>query len=78
VAQVTELLGRILQLPVSVESVEPDIAFTRVLSVARQQKLTQSDAAYVELALRNGLPLATLDDQLRQAARTSGIALVSV
>jgi len=77
VAQVTALLGRILQRPVSIESVEPDMAFTRVLSVARQQKLTEYDAAYVVLALRNGLPLATLDDQLRQAARTSGIALVS-
>jgi hypothetical protein len=36
VAQVTALLGRILQLPVSVENVEPDMAFTRVLSVAPQ------------------------------------------
>jgi predicted nucleic acid-binding protein len=78
VAQVTALLGRILHLPVSVENVEPDVAFTRVLSVARQQKLTEYDAAYVELALRNGLPLVTLDDQLRQAARTSSIALLYV
>ena len=52
VAQVTALLGRIVQLPVSLESTQPDIAFTRVLSVARQQKLTEYDAAYVELALR--------------------------
>jgi predicted nucleic acid-binding protein len=62
VAQVTALLGRILHPPVSVENVEPDVAFTRVLSVARHQKLTEYDAGYVELALRNGLPLATLDD----------------
>jgi len=77
-AQVTALLGRILHLPVSVENVEPDVAFTRVLSVARQQKLTEYDAAYVELALRNGFPLVTFDDQLRQAARTSSIALLYV
>ena len=78
VAQVTALLGRIVQLPVSVETIEPDRAFSQVLSVARQHQLTEYDAAYVELALRKGLPFATLDDKLRQAARTAGIKLVSV
>jgi predicted nucleic acid-binding protein len=78
VAQVTALLGRIAQLPVSVENVEPSHAFGQVLSVARQEQLTEYDAAYVELALRRALPLATLDDKLRQAARRVGIALVSV
>lgn len=50
------LLGHILQLSVSVESIELDMAFTRALSVARQHKLTEYFAAYVELALRNGFP----------------------
>jgi len=50
VAQVTALLGRIVQLPVSVETSEPDRAFSQVLSVARQHQLTEYDAAYVELA----------------------------
>ena len=78
VAQVTALLGRIAQLPVSIETIEPDRAFSQVLSVARQHQLTEYDAAYVELALRKGLPLATLDHTLRQAARMAGIRLVSV
>jgi len=78
VAQVTALLGRIVRLPISIETIEPDRAFSPVLSVARQHQLTEYDAAYVELALRKGLPFATLDDKLRQAARTAGIKLVSV
>jgi predicted nucleic acid-binding protein len=78
VAQVTALLGHIVQLPVSVETVDPDHAFSGVLSVARQHQLTEYDAAYLELALRRGLPFATLDDKLRQAARMAGIKLVSV
>ena len=41
-------------------------------SVARQQNLTAYDAAYVELALRAALPLATLDSRLRQ--NTPGFA----
>ncbi|MGA8619987.1 MAG: type II toxin-antitoxin system VapC family toxin [Candidatus Sulfotelmatobacter sp.] len=49
----------------------------QILSIARQNNLTEDDAAYVELALREGLPLATLDAGLRTAARHLGIALVS-
>ena len=78
VAQATALLDCIEQLPVSVETVEADRAFSQVLSVARQQRLSEYDAAYVELALRRALPFATLDDKLRQAARQAGITLVSV
>jgi hypothetical protein len=70
---VTALLGRIVQLPVSVETIEPDRALSQVLSVARQYQLTEYDAAYVELALRRGLPFATPDDKLRHAARMAGI-----
>jgi predicted nucleic acid-binding protein len=77
-AQVTALLGRIVQLPVSVETIEPDRAFSQILSVARQYQLTEYDAAYLELALRKGLPFATLDDGLRQSARMAGIRLVRV
>jgi hypothetical protein len=32
--------------------------------------------AYLELAIREGLPLATLDDDLRRAACASGVALM--
>jgi len=78
VAQVTALLRRIAQLPISVEGADLDRAFDQVLSVARQQQLSEYDAAYVELALRATIPLATLDGQIRQAARGVGIALVSV
>jgi predicted nucleic acid-binding protein len=41
-----------------------------------EHHLTAYDAAYLELALRTGLPLATLDDDLRKAALTAGVALV--
>jgi predicted nucleic acid-binding protein len=40
--------------------------------------LTEHDAAYVELALRENLPLATLDDRLGRAAKNAGIALVKI
>ncbi len=53
----------------------PDEA--RTLSLARQHRLTVYDAAYLELAGREGLPLATLDTALRQAATAVGISLLA-
>jgi predicted nucleic acid-binding protein len=48
-----------------------------VLRLARAQRLSVYDAAYLELAQREGLPLATLDADLRKAAAGEGVALVS-
>ena len=46
------------------------------MSLARKYQLTVYDAAYLELSLRAGIALATLDAQLEHAARAEGVALV--
>ncbi len=46
-----------------------------VMSLADQHQLTAYDAAYLELALREGLPLATLDEELRKAAKSAGVPI---
>lgn len=48
---------------------------TTVLTLARQHKLTVYDAAYLELAQRKHLPLATLDADLAKAARKIGVGI---
>jgi predicted nucleic acid-binding protein len=78
VAQVTTVLQRISALPITVDPIRTDTAFSQILSVARQEQLTEYDAAYLELALREGLPLATLDNGLRRAARSAGVGLVTM
>ena len=45
------------------------------LNIARRYKLSAYDAAYLELALRTGLPLATLDADLAKAAATAGVPI---
>jgi predicted nucleic acid-binding protein len=75
-AQATAFLQRISKLPILVEPISANRAFEHILQVARQYQLTEYDAAYVELALREALPLATLDSKLRRAARSAGLALV--
>jgi predicted nucleic acid-binding protein len=45
------------------------------MSLARKRNLTVYDAAYLELAKREGLPLATLDRNLERAAIAEGVSL---
>jgi predicted nucleic acid-binding protein len=45
--------------------------------LARSQGISAYDAAYLELAMRRGLPLATLDGKLEAAARAVGVSIFS-
>ena len=54
-------------LPIEVEAVAKDHVFSAVAHLGRQLGITSYDAAYVELAARRKLPLATLDARLRKA-----------
>ncbi len=47
-----------------------------ILALARAWRLTVYDAAYLELALRRALPLASLDRALVAAARGAGVKLL--
>jgi predicted nucleic acid-binding protein len=47
-----------------------------VLSLARRHRLSVYDAAYLELAQREAVPLATLDTDLASAARAERVALI--
>jgi predicted nucleic acid-binding protein len=47
-----------------------------IFVLARRHRLTFYDAAYLELAQREGIALATLDNKLAAAARAEGVALV--
>jgi len=72
VAGFLEYLG---SLPVVVEQCDSERIFGEVLLLAREQGLSVYDAAYLDLALRLGLPLATQDDALRTAASRVGVEI---
>lgn len=48
-------------------------ALSGILQLARRYKLSAYDASYLELALRLGIPLATLDEDLQKAAKKAGV-----
>ena len=75
-ARMSGVLRIVKNLPVTVDDARPDRAFEGLLDLARAHGLSVYDASYLELALREGLPLATLDDGLQRAARQTGVKLV--
>jgi predicted nucleic acid-binding protein len=74
--QVTEYLSLLRALPIRVES-QSLWANVGLESLARSQDIAAYDAAYLDLALRAGLALATSDEPLRQAAIAQGIAVLA-
>ena len=58
---------------------DPDtdtFAWSATFRLAERSGLTLYDAAYLELAQRLNLPLATLDQELRTTGSTLGVALL--
>jgi predicted nucleic acid-binding protein len=50
--------------------------FPRLQALAQRHKLTAYDVAYLDLAMRLSLPLASVDDDLRKSALTEGIEIL--
>ena len=69
----TGFLRNLSRLPIRVDH-DPDEA--GVLRLARTHRLSVYDASYLELALREAMPVATLDTDLAAAARAEGAELV--
>jgi predicted nucleic acid-binding protein len=71
-----EFLEDLAALPITVDTESASRVLTDVHRLAIQYRLTSYDAAYLELALRRTLPLATLDEELLVACKAAGIAVV--
>jgi predicted nucleic acid-binding protein len=63
-------------LPIDTEPALTAVRGKEVLALSEAHGLTVYDAAYLELAHRYGLPLATLDGDLRKAAQAEGVPLL--
>ncbi|MFN0117013.1 MAG: type II toxin-antitoxin system VapC family toxin [Elusimicrobiota bacterium] len=72
-----QFLSFLKELPINFEIEDMDHAFSSVIGFARKEGLSSYNAAYLELAVRKGLPIATLDQQIQKAATKLGVALFS-
>lgn len=75
-AETSRLLAHLSQLPITVDWNEAVHTFSVVANLARKRRLTVYDAHYLELAMRLGVPLASLDQELVRAAREESVELV--
>jgi len=75
-AESAELIALLETIEIVVDGETPVRAFTRVLDLAREERLTAYDASYLELAMRLGLPLASKDADLCDAAERLGVSVL--
>ena len=75
---VRSFLDDLATLPIVLEQFPARVVFDRTQRLSREHGLTAYDAAYLDLALDSGLPLATLDEDLVQACKKARVRLVQV
>ncbi len=74
-AQSIRAIALLQALPIFTDENSPQQTMSATLDLARSHGLSAYDAAYLELALREGIALATLDKRLAQAAQECGVEL---
>jgi len=70
--QILDALG---QLPIEIDA-SPAPGQRQIFELAMRHQLSSYDAAYLELAMRHGLPIATQDLQLKNAAIAAGVEVL--
>jgi len=70
--------GFLAGLPITVDEDTKAHACGDITNLDRSQNLSSYDAAYLELAMRRGLPPATLDEKMKVAAQAVGVPLYGV
>jgi predicted nucleic acid-binding protein len=75
---VRSFLDDLAALPIGLEQFPAGVVFDRIQRLSREHGLTAYDAAYLDLALVSGLPLATLDEDMARACKKASARLVQV
>jgi len=73
--EIERFISQLENLPIYVDPLTSHQSFSRIMALSRIYKLSSYDAAYLELAIREGLPLATLDKDLRKAGIKANVEI---
>jgi predicted nucleic acid-binding protein len=75
-AETAQFIALLEALEIDVDEETWSRGFARTLDLAREERLTAYDAAYLELAMRLGVPLASKDADLCDAAERLGVSVL--
>ena len=75
IGEIEGFISQLENLPIQVDPLTAHQSFSRTLALGRAYYLSSYDAAYLELAIREGIPLATLDKKLMKAAKKSNVKI---
>lgn len=75
-ADSTRFIALLTELPLIVDQESPERMIKEIFALARKHKLSSYDASYLDLAMRKGLPIATLDKSLLAAAKRSKVPIL--
>ena len=75
-ADSTRFISLLTELPIIVEQETPERIIKDIFALARKHKLSSYDASYLDLAMRKGLPIATLDKNLLTVAKRCKVQIL--
>lgn len=75
-ADSARFIALLAELPIIVEQESPERMIKEIFALARKHKLSSYNASYLDLAMRKGLPIATLDKNLLAAAKQSKVPIL--
>ena len=75
-ADSARFLALVTNLPITVVQESPERMLTEIVALARMYQLSTYDATYLDLAMREDIPLATMDKALLSAARRCRVPVV--
>ncbi len=75
VGEVERFMVQLENLPIVADSLTSNQCFNHISSLSRAYNLSSYDAAYLELAIRETIPLGTLDKALRKAAKKAHVEI---
>ena len=65
------------QLPITVDQEPPERMIKEIFALTRTHKLSTYDASYLDLAMKRGISIATLDDRLLYAAKQNNVSVMN-
>jgi len=75
-ADSARFIALLTELPIMIEQESPERMMREILALAREHQISSYDASYLDLAMRKGVPIATLDDGLIKAAERSHVQIM--